>query len=264
MISDSCRHAEVTMLSPWELIRKYSCPTCSAVLTCACDTQLATRVLPHQAMQGTDDYSGTKVPVTHPLTPNICDECRGIPPQAHPRAAIRGAMTKLRRYYWREIWTGTHLMFLEWCDEQGIVTEDEAGNSLALSLEGRNKDQYEQFERKVIDQVAQLHKTAPKYVYDEPSDAEILKQHNVRVIDFKATYLSPTQNQVLVLPLGSTDHAQAKPVEAFVAEYLRTQGREVMFCESLPFQALFGCLMWIWVQDVSDPLIAVVGRAPAV
>lgn len=255
MTVSSCQHSQLELLSPWEIIRKYSCQACDAILTCACDTQMATRVLPHQAMQGTEDYSGAKIPVTHPLTPNICDECRGIPPQVHPRAAIRGAMTKLRRYYWREIWTGTHLMFLEWCDDQGIVTQDGAGNCLILGLEGQYKDQYEQFEREVIDQVAQLHKTAPKYVYDEPSDAEIIKQHNVRVIDFKATYLNPTQGQVLVLPLGDTDPEKAKPVEDFVAAQLRSEGREVMFCESLPFQALFGSLMWMWVQAPADPFL---------
>ncbi|MEV6871468.1 VRR-NUC domain-containing protein [Amycolatopsis sp. NPDC051128] len=191
--------------------------------------------------------------VTQPLTPNICDECRGVPLKAYPRAAIRGATTKLRRYYWREIWTGTHLRFLRWCDEEGIATQDEEGNSLVLTLEGQHRDQYEQFERDAIDQVSQLHKTQPKYTYEELSDAEIIKKHNVRVTEYKATYLSPTRDQVLVLALEDSNPDNAQSVEEFVATQLQSEGREVMFCESLPFQALFGCLMWMWVQDFADP-----------
>jgi hypothetical protein len=244
----------VDLLSPWEIIRKYSCQTCSAILTCACDAQLAIRVLPHQALQGVDDYSGARVPVTSPLVPNICDECRGCSLKAYPRSAIRGAMTKLRRYYWREISVGAHLRFIEWCDEEGIATQDEIGNSLVLNLEGQYRDQFEKFEREAIEKAAQVHKTRPKYVYDEPSDAEIIRECEVRILAYKATYLSPTRDQVLVLPLGGTDPDTAKPVEEFVAEHLRAEGREVMFCESLPFQALFGCLMWMWVQDHADPL----------
>lgn len=65
-----------------ELIRKYTCTACRGVLTCSCDALLGTRVLSHQAMQGTDSYSAARVAVTHPLTPGVCDECRGLPPKA--------------------------------------------------------------------------------------------------------------------------------------------------------------------------------------
>jgi VRR-NUC domain len=215
--------------------------------------------MPYAAARGRDGYSGAEVMVTHPLTPNICDECRGVPPIAYPKAALRGATSKLRRYYWREIWTETHLRFLQWCDDQGIATEDETGKPIVLYLERDHKQEFERCEREVIEEITQLHNTRPKYVYDEPSDADVIKKYEVRVIDFKAAYLSPTRDQVLVLPLGGTDQTQAKPVEPFVAERLQAEGREVMFCESLPFQALFGCMMWMWVQDYTDPLNRVVG-----
>jgi VRR-NUC domain len=253
-----CQHTEIDLVSPWETIRKYTCLACDAVLTCACDGPLATRVLPHQALHGVDDYSGARVEVTHPLTLGICDDCRGLPPQAHPRAAIRGATSKLRRYYWREIWVDTHLHFLQWCDDQGIAAEDETGQSLVLHLEHEHKAQFDQIERKVIEEVSQLHKSQPKYTYNELSDADIIRDNRVRVIEFKAAYLTPTSQQALVVPIGCTDHSQAVPVEEFVAADLRRDGREVMFCESLPFQALFGCLMWIWVQG-NDPLARWVG-----
>src|SRR2546423_13547553 len=108
----SCGHPKLELLSPWELIRKYTCATCHGVLTCSCDTLLATRVLPHQAMQGTDSYSAARVAVTHPLTPNACDACRGLQSKPFPRAERRGATTKIHRYYWRELWTEAHLRFL--------------------------------------------------------------------------------------------------------------------------------------------------------
>lgn len=115
---NTCEHREVELLSPWELIRKYACVACGGVLTCSCDAVLATRVLPHQALTGTDSYSAARVTVTHPLTPSVCDDCRSLPPKAFPRSEQRGATTKIHRYYWRELWTESHLRFLQWCDDE--------------------------------------------------------------------------------------------------------------------------------------------------
>jgi len=210
-------------------------------------------------MQGTDSYSAARVAVTHPLTPNACDACRGLQSKPFPRAERRGATTKIHRYYWRELWTEAHLRFLQWCDAEGIPTRDESGKSVVLRLEHQHKDRMKQVEREVLAEVKQLHAVKPKYVYDEPSDAEVLKDNGVRITDVKAAYLTPTRDRVLVLPLGVTDQSQAQSVEEFVATRLRADGREVMFCESLPFQAIYGCLMWLWVQDPADPLVRPAG-----
>lgn len=151
--------------------------------------------------------------------------------------------------------TESHLRFLQWCDDEGILTVDDAGKSLVLWLEHQqHKDQMKQIEREVLAEIKQLHATQPKYVYDEPSDADVLKENGVRVTNVKAAYLTPTRDRMRVLPLGVTDQTQAQSVEDFIAARLRAAGRELMFCESLPFQALYGCLMYLWVQDPADPL----------
>ena len=46
-------------------------------------------------------------------------------------------------------------------------------------------------------------------------------------------------------------------MEEFVTEILQVRGREVMFCESRPFQALYGSLMWLWVQSPDDSRLRV-------
>jgi hypothetical protein len=57
---------------------------------------------------------------------------------------------------------------------------------------------------------------------------------------------SPDRHVRVLLP-GATDPAGAVQVEEFVAQRLRDDGRKVMFCESRPFQVLYGSLMWLWM-----------------
>src|ERR1039458_2861719 len=157
---DSCAHPNRTLLSPWELLRKYVCADCGAVITCACDQEIATFVTPHQATYGRDQFTRDEVMVTHLLVPGVCYNCRGEIPPSFPKAGFRG---------------GT---------------------------------------------------------------SNILRHADVVVDATRASSLVSQDRHVQVLPLDATDPTKAVRVEDFVTDILQTRGREVMFCESRPFQAL--------------------------
>jgi hypothetical protein len=81
-------------------------------MTCACDEEIATFVMPYRASRGRDQWTHDGVSATHPLVPGIYHDCRGEIPPAYPKAEHRGATSKIHRYYWHEIWKETQLEFL--------------------------------------------------------------------------------------------------------------------------------------------------------
>src|SRR5664279_5163831 len=100
MSPESCPHSQVDCLNPYELVRKYRCSVCSAVMMCQCDEVRARRFLPHQLRVGHELDTRREVEVTYGFQPRICRECRGLMPIAEPRSATHGRTSKLRRYYW--------------------------------------------------------------------------------------------------------------------------------------------------------------------
>lgn len=253
----NCKHRDRSLLNPWESIRKYVCADCSAVMTCACDSEIATYVVPHQALRGRDQHTQDDVAVTHPLVARVCHDCRGEAVPAHPKAAHRRAASLVHRYYWHEIWRETDLEFLAWCRSQGLPLLDASGKPLFFEYRREHQQQYDDIQRVVVDRIKAVHAQNPKYDFTRPSDADVIRTCEVTVESIQACYLGRSTGPVLVLPLGGSDPSQAVQVEEFVARSLRAQGREVMFCESRPFQALYGSLMWLWVQSLSDPCLRV-------
>ena len=82
--NEVCAHAKVECLNQHELIRKYRCLSCGAVMMCRCDEKFGRRFLSHQLDVGTELKTQRRVPVTHGFQPNICAECRNEPLEAHP------------------------------------------------------------------------------------------------------------------------------------------------------------------------------------
>lgn len=255
--SVTCEHRDRSLLNPWESIRKYVCADCSAVMTCACDSEIATYVAPHQALRGRDKHTQDDVTVTHPLVERVCHHCRDEAAPAYPKAAHRGAASLVHRYYWHEIWRETDLEFLAWCRSQELPLFDARGKSLFFEYRRDHHEQYGDIQRGVVDRIRAAHAQNPKYDFTRPSDADVITTYGVTVESIQACYLGRSTGPALVLPLGESDPSQAVQVEEFVARRLRAQGREVMFCESRPFQALYGSLMWLWVQSPSDPRLRV-------
>lgn len=248
-----CAHPSVSLLNPWELLRKYVCDDCRAVVTCACTQDLAAYVLPHQAEWGVDPDTQERIGVTEQLVQRVCFECRGIPPPAYPKAPQRGSASVVHHYYWHELWTRTNRAQLAWCRNRGLPLLSDDGVPLLAAHGRRHREEFARIARDVLTEVRAEHEDRPRYDVSRPSDAEILAANDVDVIDLPACYLEPpVDRKVRVMPVDSTDPDAAVSVEEFVARTERAKGREVMFLESRPVQCLFGALMWLWVQDPAD------------
>jgi len=61
----TCHHPDRACLNQHELIRKYRCADCGAVMMCACDEVRGHRFLPHQLSECCDLDTQERVPVTH-------------------------------------------------------------------------------------------------------------------------------------------------------------------------------------------------------
>jgi len=170
-----CKHKEIELLNPYEYIRKYRCNECGNVMMCDCDEDFAIKYLPHQISEATELESQKRVPVTIGFQKNICDKCRELPEKAYPKAEIYGRGSKIKRYYWREIEFETIRRFENWSRKEGYSDWLEA--MLA------HKDVHKEIERKVVKEINELHKTMPKYTYEEKSQNEIISMYNVEVIN---------------------------------------------------------------------------------
>lgn len=236
-----CRHESVQCLNEYELIRKYRCDACGGVMMCSCDRAIGERFLPHQLHLGCVLDTQARVPVTLGFTERVCRECRGLPPEAHPMAAIHGRTSKIKRYYWREIAFLTFTRFAERAEAAGL----EPRNS--YSPDG--VDLRREVEREVIEEIKRSHARDPKYDFQEVSQAEILAKHNVEVLRLDATFAPKSQAK------GSCifDGQEVVSAEEFASRHYRRTGWNVLFCESRPFHVLFGIYMWLLIQDPADP-----------
>jgi hypothetical protein len=242
----SCKHLEVTCINSYEIIRKYRCSSCGAVMMCACNEEFARRFLPHQLEYGTELATRRKIPVTIGFQKNVCNACKGLPEEAHPKAEIYGMSSKVRRYYWREIFFETTRRFGDWADDQGYTDYHVARQE--------NPDVYTRFEKKVTNEIKELHKFSPKYTYQEKSQKQVLEENDVEVVRLEGTYVKTDEHRV-----GILDGTEiCSPVE-FVTRYYKQQGYDVLFVESVPFHVIFGIFMWLLIQDPKDPLVRMIG-----
>ena len=202
-------------------------------MMCMCDEPFGRRFLPHQLGSGTVLDSQERVPVTAGFQPNICQECRGLPVEAAPVAAIHGRTTKIRRYYWREIFFET---------TRRLATWEEAGGTAADASKMRQK-----IEKKVVTEIVEAHRQRPKYNMSEPSAADIIERHGVEVVNLRAAYVADGKKGAVIL--GDEGVCSA---EAFAEDHFRRMGYDVMKLESAPFHVLFGVFMWLLIQDLRD------------
>jgi hypothetical protein len=242
----SCPHRNVHCLNGYELIRKYRCDDCGAVMMCACDEGIGRKHLSHQLSQGAELETQRRVPVTLGFVADVCDACRKQPITPYPRGAIHGQTTKLRRYYWREIYFEEMKRFDAWNETRGHP-EDSAEAIDARTL----------IEAEVLAEMKHLHATAPKYIYTTETDADFIKTHAVQQIDLKASYRKDPEGKKAII----VGHDGPCTVEGFVSRHYAALGYETMRLESVPMHVLFGTLMWLVIQDPSDPLVRIVGFA---
>ena len=249
MWSMKCPHKSVHCLNEYELIRKYRCGTCSGVMMCACDRETGERFLAHQLREGCVLETQERIPVTLGFVDNTCRECRGLPVEAHPCAAIPGRTSKIKRYYWRELQFGVFKRFADRAKaaglDKGALRTDEAK---ALRRE---------VEREVLHETKQLHASNPKYDFKETSQAEFLAQHDVEEVRLDATFAPKTEGK----GVGIMDGTEIVAAEEFAARHFQRAGWSVLFSESRPFHVLFGVYLWLLIQDGADPLCGMCGFA---
>jgi hypothetical protein len=239
-----CRHSAICCLNEYELIRKYRCLDCGAVMMCDCDERVARKCLPHQLDQGVELKTQKRVPVTLGFQPQICRDCRGLPVQAHPVAAIYGRTSKIRRYYWRELALQEMERFSDW----------ESSRAADGTSDGDKAAMHKQIEAAVLAEVKALHASSPKYRFKERSQAEIVQKYEIETVDLKATYVRNCAGG----PVAILDETEPCRVEEFVARHFRRIGFHTIFLESTPFHVLFGVYMWLLIQDPSDARVRVV------
>lgn len=234
---EPCHHQTVLLLNEHEMVRKYRCSECELVAACSCDEVFGRRFLAHQLDWATDSDSGLRIPSSG-FADSLCNECRGLPVTSAPQADGYRSGGKIQRYYWREIYTEMCWRLDDWCTDNGLVW-----NATTDEVQERGRA----IRKEVIEEIKKAHLIAPKYDTTEPSAADVLAQAEVEVVPMRATYVSGG-DRALILHEGTKLY-----VEDFVAETLTNSGAEVVFCESRPFHALYGILMWMWIQLPGDP-----------
>ncbi len=137
------------------MVRKYRCETCGAVMMCQCDEDIGNELLPHQIKVGRDLDTQDRIPVTLGFVSAVCRECRGLSPIPHPRAAIRGQTTKIRRYYWRELRRREWEIFREWARAHGVAPRNAVGPE-AKAARAQAAEQ-------ALREIKELHARSPKY-----------------------------------------------------------------------------------------------------
>jgi hypothetical protein len=215
---------------------------------CACDEKFGRRFLAHQLRHGTVLQTREEVPVTLAFEPAVCRECRGLTPEAAPKSPMYGQTSKIRRYYWRELWFKTKERFADWAEAEGFSDRELATNAKAIETGKR-------IEAEVLKELKLAHEISPKYLYQEETQDAIIQKYGVDVVPLSAIYADhPDIKGALVI-----DGVDACSAEEYVARHYRRLNFETLFLESVPFHVLFGTFMWLVIQDCSDPMIRRIG-----
>jgi len=244
---NKCIHLEVTCINPYEIVRKYRCNTCDEVMMCACEEEFARRFLPHQLIYGKELNTQERIPVTIGFQKNICNTCRGLPEKAYPKAETYGRGSKIRRYYWREIYFETTRRFGDWVDSQNHIDY--------LVARGKYPEVYSKLEKSVIEEIKKLHNLSPKYIYQEKSQKQVLEENKVEVVKFKGVHIKRKEQR----KIGILEGTEILSPEDFVSHHYKQHGYDVIVAESIPFHVIFGIFMWLLIQDYKDPLVRIVG-----
>lgn len=240
--SPPCTHALLVCLNQHELVRKYRCKDCGAVMMCACDEAIGKRFLSHQLDQGCELDTQRRVPVTHGFQPATCSECRGLPADCAPAGEIHGRTSKIKRYYWRELFFAEMARKADWREAHPAATADERAAAEA------------EIDAEVLNEIKARHAKTPKYFISEPSQAEVLTTYGVEVLAFAAEYVEAPRKGAVI-----RDGEETISAETFVTRHFEASGWSVLPLESVPFHCLFGVMMWLLMQDPSDERVRVVG-----
>jgi len=213
-------------------------------MMCACEEDFARQYFSHQLSFGTELNTQEQIPVTLGFQKDICNACRGLPEEAHPKAPLYGRTSKIVRYYWREIIFGTISKFNIWAKTQGY--------SDWYKAQFEHQDVYSSIEKEVIKEIKELHQRSPKYVYSEESQEEVLTKYDVEIVKLEGIY-KKQKNGIKIID-GETPFTP----EEFVAHHFTKLGYKALFSESIPFHTIFGIFLWPLIQDPNDPNVRLI------
>ena len=233
-----CKHRNLNLINPFELIRKYYCEYCCEIMMCQCDEKFGKKFFSHQLDYAVDLKSQNRLPVTIGFQKDICRECRGLQPEAYPKEESYEFPTKIRRYYWREIFIDT-IWELQ-------VLKDSRGDRTSIICDIGSKE-WDEVEKKVIKKISKFHEESPKYLYKENPQSQVIEKYEVEVINIKATYVRSPGRKARILK-----NTNALTVEDFVSNYFQQKGYRVIFAESRPFHVIFSVFLHRLIQDPLD------------
>lgn len=243
-----CEHEQVECLNEFDIIRKYCCSACGEVMMCACEEKFGRRFLPHQLYEARDKKTNARVMVTIGFQPAICPDCRGLPVEAHPAAAIHGRATKIRRYYWRELLKRELELFGEWTLSEGIDPFAATGPEAEAVRQ--------QASVQALAEIKQLHQTSPKYTFQtEQTLPEIVAECEVDLVNLEGAYVKDRSGRAVQLEYEGREVG----VTEFVKSHYEKLGYECLEVESVPFHVLFGIFTWLLLEDPEDERVELAG-----
>ena len=209
---------------------------------CSCDEALGRRFLSHQLDHGVELDTQERVRVTHGFQTNVCNACRGLRLVPAPAAAIPGRSSKIKRFYWRELFFAETERTADW----------QAANPNASPEEIQSAQR--RIAKEALEEIKALHAVAPKYDTREPSQSEVLSRFGVEVEALHPEYAKSPEKGAVVMWEG-----QIVSPETYVMRQYETLGWTAMRLESAPLHVLFGVMMWLLIEDPEDAKSRMVG-----
>jgi len=209
---------------------------------CECEKELGLKLLPHQLAYG-NEYGTQKRYIVTGFAQNICPTCRGENEEPHPRAYG----SKIERYYWREVSKSYLIMVLDWQTERGIQIQD------IVDFESRFPKEAKRMKKEAKNIWSKRHKETPKYIIDEPTEADFLMEIKVPERYLTAKYVEIKEKGKKI---GKWINESGAPcfVEEYVADWYKTKGFTVRRCESRIISILLGTFCSAIILDHNNSI----------
>lgn len=208
-------------------------------MMCACDEKRGQKFLPHQLQFGARLESQERVPVTLGFVASVCNECCGLPVEAHAVTSTPGRTSKIKRYYWRELAFREHELFEEYGGKP---------DNYIYEIGEIESDTVRRAREQALVDIKKLHETNPKYSYQEESTDSVISRCGVSVRNVHVEYVQDGDKKVKVSHDGTL-----LTVEEYAETAYKSLGYDVLFLESIPFHVIFSVFTWLVIQDPNDP-----------
>lgn len=238
-----CKHGKVEIVNWYELVPKYRCLECGAILICECERTRSARLLPHQTRQA-GGPGFRRVPVDE-FGLNICHHCRGkvLPPA--PRAKLPGQKGKVQRFYWREINRTYYEKVAAWLDECDLDLD-------LLEFQKQHPKEAALLKKESLCYWQEVHQKDPLYNTKERDQQTFLEGTPIPILEITAPY------EVVIAPNGHRlgrfrlEEGDLVSVEGYARHYYKKEGWQPHDCERRLIATLCAVYMSPVYQDPTD------------